>query len=167
MKRLIVQIIVAALFITPSFSPVSAQSVSPRKTVKVKIYLLDSFESENLLENMKMLAVEREVSAASPLRSALEAQLSGATEDEENTLRLYSPVGKINLVGLRVKNKTAYAYFTHAGGDEEFDRLAALRFRKAIRLTALQFPNVKRIEICLDGAADFWLVGAKTHKKCD
>lgn len=155
----------AAILITPYFSTAAGQSGSPRKTIKVKIYLLDSFESENLLENMEMQTVEREVSAASPLRSALEAQLAGATEDEENTLRLYSPFGKINLTGLRVKNKIAYANFERAG-TEEFGKIDALRFRKAIRLTALQFPNIKQIEICLDGTADFWRVGAKTHKKC-
>lgn len=151
-----------------SFTPgkaVIGGAVQNGKSVTVKIYLRDAFESENLLESLEMVAVEREVNAASPLRFALEAQLAGATDEEENTLRLFSPVSGINLMSVRVKNKTAYAKFTRTE-TEAFSKIDALRFRKAIRLTALQFPSVKKVEICLDGAADFWRVNAKTHRKC-
>jgi hypothetical protein len=134
------------------------------KPVKVKIYVLDVFESPNLLETLDMIAVEREVSGKFPLRFALEAQMKGAT-DEEISQSLFSPFEKVNLISVRVKNKTAYATFTRTGV-EEFSRIDALRFRKAIRQTALQFTSVRRIDICLDGVSDFWLVGAKTHKKC-
>ena len=68
MKPLFVQITFAAILTASCFAFVSAQTMSPEKTVKVKIYLRDAFESENLLESLEMAAVEREVNAASPLR---------------------------------------------------------------------------------------------------
>ncbi len=107
----------------------------------------------------------REVDAKSPLRSAIEAQLAGATA-EENSRLLHSPVSGINLISVRVKNKTAYASFTRTD-TTEFDKTDALRFRNSVRQTALQFPSVRRIEICLDGVSDFWRVGEKgKRKKC-
>lgn len=166
MKRLIVQIAFAALLTASGFTLAAAQTLSPEKTVKVKIYLSDTFESENLLESLDMVEVEREVDAKSPLRSALEAQLAGATNEEENTLRLFSPVNGISLISVQVKNKIAYAKFTRTT-DGTFSKTDALRFRKAVSLTARQFPSVKKIEICLDGIKDFWLVSARTHQKCD
>lgn len=164
MKRLIIKITAAAILLATSILPLQAQSISPVKTVKVKIYLLDNFESENLLGNLQMLSVERDVDANSPLRSAIEAQLAGATE-EENSQLLYSPVSGINLLSVRVKNKTAYAHFTRTGA-EAFDKIDALRFRNAVRKTALQFPSVRRIEICLDGDSNFGSGGKNTPKPC-
>ena len=162
MKRIITLILLVAFALTANGL---AQIPPPgAKTVKVKIYLLDQFESANLLENLEMQAVEREVTSEFPLRSALEELLKGATEVETSQL-LYSPVSGISLISARVKNKTAYASFT-LNGSEKLDEINALRFRKAVSQTALQFPAIRRVEICLDGIADFWLVGAKKHRKC-
>jgi hypothetical protein len=161
MKKLISGILCVAILFAVSIIQTQAQE----KTIKVKIYLLDVFESENLLETLAMQPVEREVSAKNPLRFALEELMKGATEEENSQLRLYSTASEISLISVRVKNKTAYANFTRKTA-EGFDKIAALRFRKAVRQTALQFKNIRRIEICLDGIADFWRIGAKTHKKC-
>ena len=163
MKKLITGFLAAAMLIAFVVLPLRAQNATGQ-TVKVKIYLLDYFEVSNMMENLNMLAVEREVNAKTPLLSALEAQMAGATEDD-NTQLLYSPFSGINLISLRVKNKTAYAHFTLTDS-EKFDKIDAMRFRNSVRRTVLQFPSVHRIEICLDGVSDFWLIGAKTHRKC-
>lgn len=141
-----------------------AQSVPQEKLITVKIYLLDTFESESLLQTLDLLSVERRVNAKSPLRSAIEAQLAGATDDE-NSLNLRTPIYGINLVSLKVKSKIAYASFTRTE-KHKLGKHDALRFRNAVRQTALQFPTVRRIKICLDGVADFWLIETKTHQKC-
>jgi hypothetical protein len=165
MKRLIIKITVLAILFAAGILSLRAQSAPPKKTIKVKIYLIDVFESKNLPETLEMLSVEREVDAESPLRSAIEAQLAGATE-EENSQLLYSPASGINLISLRLQNKTAYARFTRTG-NTTFDKTDAFRFRNSVGKTALQFPAVRRIEICLDGVSDFWRVGEKIkHKKC-
>lgn len=141
-----------------------AQNIRQEKLTTVKIYLLDHFEAANSLGNLSLQAVEREVSAKSPLRSAIEAQLAGATEEEISNL-LYPPISGIDLISVKLKNKTVYARFTRTG-TEDFGKFDALRFRNAVRRTALQFPSVRKIEICLDGISDFWLIGARTHRKC-
>ena len=166
MKQLIIKIIAAAILLAINILPTQAQNAPPPgKTIRVKIYLLDVFESRNLLETLEMLSVEREVNAESPLRSAIEAQLIGAT-DEENSQLLYSPASGIELVSLRVKNKTAYASFVRTGA-EAFDAIDARRFKKAVEQTARQFPPIRRVEICLDGVSDFWRVcETGQRKKC-
>ena len=145
MKRSITKTIIAAILLSICFLPVQAQ-----KTTRVKIYLLDNFESANLSKNLEMASVERAVNADFPLRSAIEAQLDGAT-DEENSQFLYSPINGIKLIYVRVKNRTAYANFALTS-TEVFSKIDALRFKNAVTKTALQFPFVKRIEICLEGA---------------
>jgi hypothetical protein len=153
-------IIVLLLFAVAARS----QSVPQEKLTTVKIYLLDTFESESLLQTLDLLPVERQVDAKSPLRSAIEAQLAGATDDE-NSQNLRTPIYGINLVALKVKSKIAYAHFTRTE-KQKLGKYDALRFRNAVRQTALQFPTIRRIEICLDGVADFWLENSKTHKPC-
>ena len=166
MKIMSVAIMLAA---SVAFAPAQNSAPKKGKTVRVKIYLLDFFESENLFENMRMQPVEREVRAASPLRSTIEALLAGATDDEQSSLRLFSPaaVGDVKLIRSRIKNKTAYLSFEK--GSVPFSEIDALRFRKAVRLTARQFPSVRRVRVCLNGIADFWRIGSdddKPRRKC-
>lgn len=161
MKQTIVSITAAALFLAANFALAQAQKTAPpEKTVRVKIYLLDAFESENLLENTAMQPLERTVGATAPLRFALEELLKGAT-DEENSQLFYSPIEGINLISARLKNKTAYVSFTRTATDE-FDRLEARRLRLAVTKTARQFPSVKKVVICLDGVSNFDRGSAKT-----
>ena len=163
MKRQILIGLIALLFSANCLPNAQAQ-IGGKKLVKVNVILLDNFESENLSENFSLFAVEREVSAASPLRSAIEAQLDGAT-DEENSQALYSPADGIKLISVRVKNKTAYASFKRTS-IETFNKIDALRFKNAVTKTARQFPSVRRIEICLDGNLNFDRTSKGARKPC-
>lgn len=135
-----------------------------KHSVKVKIYLLDTFESPDLLTTLELLPVERRVGARFPLRSTLKALAAGAT-DEEESQNLRSPFAGIDLISVRVKNKTAFANFTRTE-KTKLGKYEAMRFRNAVLYTALQFPSIKRIVICLNGASDFWLIDAITHAPC-
>lgn len=151
-------IVPIVLSVLPSAAQIRAQTSGSNKTIEVKIHLLDVAQGAE----PELLAVTRTVGAASPLRSALEAQVKGATE-EEFSQALRSPFENIRLDFAEIKNKTARLYFSQIE-KEAISESEALFFRTAVAKTALQFPAVKKVEICLAAAADFRL--ASGLKKC-
>ena len=126
-----------------------AQTGRQEKLTTVKIYLLDTFEQETPLKKVNLMAVERQVKAASPLRGALEALLEGATDDETSQ-NLRSPIFGVELVSVgRVKN-TVFAKFRNTE-IKPLDKFSALVFKQSVEKTARQFSGVKKVEICWDG----------------
>lgn len=150
-------------------APVAAQTGKREKLREVKIYLADdsgdadaNFDSEN---PHGLVAVRRKVGAKSPLRGALLALTRGATKAEEKRMWFSATFG-IKLLSVRLENQTAYTYFTMPEGASFSGDLSPLVFRSAVEKTALQFPEVKEVVVCLGGILDFWSESEAPPKKC-
>lgn len=107
MKNLILQSLMTVLALTIFV----AVSCAQEKTIEAKIYLLNTFESPDLLTTLELLPAARKVKAKFPLRSTLEALTTGATA-EETAQNLRTPFNGVDFLSVRVENKTAFAYFT-------------------------------------------------------
>jgi spore germination protein GerM len=153
MKRLIIKILAVAILLTASISQTQAQSSSPKKTVKAKIYLLKT-GADNAKYPSGLFAVRRNIDRKSPLRSALETLTEGATAEEAEQNLASSTFG-IKLVSVRIKNKTAYTRFTMPEEARFPGDNAPFIFQEAVERTALQFRGVKKVVVCLDGELDF------------
>ncbi len=151
MKRQIRQIFVLAIIAIAIFLPVAAQE----KMQEVKIYLRKTGADYASQHPSGWFEVKRAVDAKSPLRSALEILTVGSTADEEKN-NLSSSTFGIELVSLRIKNKTAYTSFTMSGGAAFPGENAPFIFIEAVEKTALQFKGVKKVVVCLDGVLNFW-----------
>lgn len=134
------------------------------KTREVNIYLYRSVEAEptNILE---LVEVKRHVDAHAPLKEAIQALVEGATNEEEKNGMLSFIYG-VELKSVQIKNQTARVDFefdkrTNSWLDPTMEAL----FNRAVEKTATQFPEVKRVLVCVDGIENFFL-GKEFHKKC-
>lgn len=146
------------------------QSSSVRAPAKqqVRIYLAkevkegDKFDDKN---PANLHPVFRTVSAAAPLRQTLLLLLVGPTRAEEAAG--YSDISYgIKLVSVRMKNRIARADFTMPPGAAFSGDMSPFYFRDAVEFTTKQFPQVKKVVICLDGILDFWSESDEPPKKC-
>lgn len=135
---------------------------------QVRIYLAkeikesDKFDSKN---PANLHPVFRKVSAAVPLRPTLEILLAGPTAAEE--ARGYSNISYgIKLVSVRMKQGTVRADFTMPPGAAFSGDMSPFYFRDAVEFTVKQFPQVKKVIVCLDGILDFWSESDNPPKKC-
>jgi hypothetical protein len=161
MKKQTIKILIIAIVLTAGFLPVAAQ----KKMQEVKIYLLKTGANYESKYPSGLYMVRRKVDAKSPLRSALEILTEGATADEAKQNIASSTFG-IKLVSVKIKNKTAYTRFTMSDGAAFPGENAPFIFKEAVEKTALQFRNVKKVVVCLDGILDFWSEADTPPKKC-
>ena len=166
MRNLIFQILICAAVFGLS-APIAAAQRSQPKTTEVNIYLLKTGEAVESDERNPygLQAVKRTVDARAPLRNALIALTEDVTEKEAGA-NLYSPVWGIKFVSVRLAKGTAYANFTMPEEARFSGDGAPFIFRNEVEKTALQFPNVKRVVVCLDGILDFGSESDEPARKC-
>jgi hypothetical protein len=146
---------------------VSAQkkSTQPKKMREVEIYLVKASEEYDPKNPANLFHVKRRVDAATPLRGALEALMRGETESEEKR-GLYAATFGIRFVSVTIKNGTALARFTMPETASFAGTNSPIYFIESVKKTALQFRQVKKIVVCLDGMIDFWREDEVPPKKC-
>ena len=156
-------LIVALLF--NSFNA-DAKKISNAQSREVKVYFLkDPYDNSDPKNPGGLGAVTRKVSAKSPLRGALLALTGGPTAAEEKRGYASSTWG-IKLLSVKIKNGTAYTYFTMPEGAMFSGDNSPFIFEDAVEKTALQFPNVRKVVVCLDGILDFGSESEDPPRKC-
>ena len=118
---------------------------------------------------LALVPVHREVSVVSPARGALEALIAGPTADEKGRGLLAPYTEGLTITNLKIINGTARVSFASSCGDcPRFpDDLAVWRFTEAINRALKQFPNVRRVVICLDGFEDYGELNHAPTKRCE
>jgi hypothetical protein len=143
-----------------------AQRSPAAQTKEVKIYFLKNPYDNSDPDNPGGLgAVTRKVNAKSPLRSALLALTGGPTK-AERARGFESSTWGIKLLSVKIKGETAYTYFTMPEGAMFSGDNSPFVFEDAVKKTALQFPNVRKVVVCLDGILDFGSESDEPPRKC-
>lgn len=146
----------------------SAPQTAASTAREVLLYFPKDGESVNTKKNpFNLQAVTRKVSASAPLRPTLEALLAGVTDEEANQgFRALDTEG-MRIVNLTIRNQTAYASFEHARRSHWGGDLSPATFRYAVERTIKQFPSVRRVRLCVDGAENFdALESGERVRKC-
>ncbi len=143
-----------------------AKKISNAQSKAVKVYFLkDPYDNSDPKNPGGLGAVTRKVSAKSPLRGALLALTAGPTAAEEKRGYASSTWG-IKLLSVKIKDGTAYTYFTMPEGAMFSGDNSPFIFEDAVEKTALQFPNVRKVVVCLDGILDFGSESEDPPRKC-
>lgn len=152
MKRKLLQIILTAIISVTLAPLVTAQTaaVSDRR-IDVKIYLQKTLIDPSGATSDELTTVTRRVSAAAPLRGALEALFAPAITDEEGKQNIYSSTYGMKFEGVSLKNGTALVRFSQPVNETNYGSAGPRIFANAIELTAKQFPSVRRVRICAVG----------------
>lgn len=169
MKTKFFNILIIAAFVLTGASAAQAQRKGKSNLMDVKIYAAVELTDESKYDSnnpSNMQPVKRRVDARSPLRNTLIALTRGLTPAEERQ-GFVSVMFGIKFLSVRLENGTAYAYFTMPEGAMFSGDLSPVIFRDAVERTALQFPNVKKVEVCLDGVLNFWDESDDEIKKCN
>ncbi|HEV8486507.1 MAG TPA: GerMN domain-containing protein [Blastocatellia bacterium] len=118
---------------------------------------------------LALVPVQREVSVVSPARGALEALIAGPTSDEKTRGLLAPYTEGLTITNLKIINGIARVSLASSCGDcPRFpDDLAVWRFTESLNRVLKQFPNVRRVVICLDGFEDFGELNHAPTKRCD
>jgi spore germination protein GerM len=156
LKAALMSVVVGiASLVLPQVSTVNATAGEPgsqARTKKVKVYFYHEPG-----EYIDLSPVERRVSAVSPARAAINALLQGPNENERSRgFEGLSGAEEFAIGSLKISRGTARINFvasrTWAGfaGD-----LAPVRFKKAVEMTLMQFPNVRRVIVTLNGDRNF------------
>jgi hypothetical protein len=142
----------------------SAQKSSPLK--EVQIFLMKQpYDDSDPKNPFGLKPVTRKVSAKSPLREALLALMKGPTVAEEAEGFSSSTYG-IQLLSVKIKRGVAYTYFTMPEGATFSGDGSPFLFENAVERTAKQFPNVRKVVVCLDGILDFGSESGEPSRKC-
>jgi spore germination protein GerM len=103
-----------------------------------------------------MIPFKRVVDARAPLRPTIEALIAGPTEAENRDKYGSVAYGGMKLSDVQLKGSTARIDFVreirkdHNPGD-----LQTLRFEATVIRTAKQFPNIKKVIVCVNGMNEF------------
>lgn len=148
------------------WSDAAAQRSS--KTKLVNVYFPKDGESTDPKKNpWNLQPVRRTVSAAAPLRQAIEALLKGPTAKEERQGFGALDARGLYIIKVAIKGQTAYASFGHRkswlgwSGD-----LSPFSFDDAVKQTMGQFPNVSRAIVCVDGITNYGDESGGPAKRC-
>jgi len=128
-------------------SLVSTISAQPKE---VKIYLQKDVDLPNNVIRTDWVSVKRTVDAKSPLRSALEWLFEPKITPEEEKQKIYEVTFGMKFEGVVLKNGTATVRFSETK-NSNYGTSGGGIFSDAIKKTVKQFPNVKRVKICVVG----------------
>ena len=157
-----------AACVSGGLSAAQAQRRAKSNLMDVKIYAAKELADESQYDPENpgnLLPVKRRVDARSPLRNTLIALTRGLTPAEEKQ-GFVSVMFGIKFLSVRLENGTARAYFTMPADASFAGDLSPIYFKEAVERTARQFPNVKNVEVCLDGILNFWDESDEETKKC-
>ena len=161
------RILAIAILTACAFTATQAQKkpTSAKKLRAVNIYLVKQnaeYDPNNLAN---LFPVRRKVDARAPLAATLKALMSGETAREQKR-SLSAPTFGIQFVSVTLKDGMALARFTMPEGAAFSGTNSPLYFIAAIEKTALQFPEVKKVTVCLDGIVDFWSEDENEPQRC-
>jgi hypothetical protein len=149
-----------------AFLQTARAQTSSKKLKEVKIFLAKQpYDNSDPNNPHGFATVTRRVNAKSPLRAALIALTKGPTEAEKKN-GFESPTFGIQLLSVTIKRGVAYTYFTMPEGATFSGDGSPFIFEDAVRRTALQFPSVRKVVVCLDGILDFGSESGEPSKKC-
>lgn len=124
---------------------------SQLKEVDVNFYFTgtEGLESE-------ILPLKRKVSSKAPLFSAIGEMLKEPTEAEQKLGYHSAGYGDMKLVSVKLKRGTARIDFKRTISDDyNPGDLQTLAFESAVKKTAMQFPSVKKVIVCVNGINEF------------
>lgn len=155
---MIKKIIIITILLNIGLISVFAQKNSPpQQKREVTIYLLkeigddEKYDPENPLW---LFPVKRQVSGNAPLSDALKALVKGASKQEEKR-KYHSSTFGIKFVSVSLKNGEVIARFTMPKSVSFSGDNGPSIFKEAVRKTAMQFKEVKKVIVSLDGETDF------------
>lgn len=155
------------LNLAPTDQTFKAEARGIKREVRIYLGAGENLECE---DGVYCIApVLRTVDRRAPARGALQAFLSGPTTEEKSHGFYALHTQYLSITRLAITKGTARVSFRTTR--EEWQRwpgdLAPIRFAIAIEKTLKQFPNVRRVIICLDGDLDF--VGGRggPRKRCN
>jgi hypothetical protein len=166
MKNRIFNISLIALLTVSGAAQAQRKPASSMMTVN--IYVAREMEDDAAYDEKNphnLVAVKRRVNAKSPLRNTLKSLTGGVTRAEEKQ-NLFSAMFGIRFLSVRLENGTAYTYFTMPEGATFSGDGSPFVFQDAVERTALQFPQVKKVVVCLDGILDFGSESEDPPRKC-
>ncbi|HLM60937.1 MAG TPA: hypothetical protein VK308_09045 [Pyrinomonadaceae bacterium] len=79
---------------------------------------------------------------------------------------LFAATFGIQFVSVTLENGTALARFTMPETASFSGTNSPIYFIESVEKTALQFREVKKVVVCLDGMIDFWREDEAPPKKC-
>lgn len=140
---------VAALGLTAAAG--EAQNQEKLKEVDVFYHYMGTDGTESEIRPLK-----RKVPAAAPLRPAIEELLKEPTAAEQKRGYYSAGYGDLQLVSVKIKKKTARIDFRRTISDDyNPGDLQTLAFESAVKQTAMQFPAVKKVIVCVNGMKEF------------
>ncbi len=167
MKIRTMQFLIIALLIVlgSSFAAAQKKASQTKKLRAVDVYFVKKSEEYDPKNPANLFAVRRRIDARMSLAGALNALMRGATKQEEKR-GLFAPTYGIRLVSVMLNEGTAMARFTMPETAQFSGTNSAIYFIKAVEQTVLQFPEVKRVTVCLNGTVDFWREDEQPPQKC-
>jgi hypothetical protein len=157
-----------ACAILPNMTAFNAEARPAKK--EVRVYLGSSRQDDCGEDNLFCIEpVSRMVDGRSPALGALKALIAGPTA-EEKSKGLYAPYTEyLSVKRLVIAKGTAHVSLraTRKGWQRWPGDMAPGRFTAAIEKTLRQFPNVRRVAICLDGYADFASERGGPRQRCN
>ena len=123
------------------------------QTLEVTVYFWEFNRDE---PGDDMIPFKRVVDAKAPLRPTIEALIAGPTDAEAAGKYASVAYGKMKLSDVRVKGSTARIDFVRKiREDYNPGDLETLRFEATVIRTAKQFPNIKKVIVCVNGINEF------------
>ena len=133
------------------------------------IYLIknlpDGSEGEPVL-----VPVRRQVSAKTPLAGVMKSLLDGGIDADEDGI--YGFIFGLKFVSAEIRNRTARIDFEYdkeqLDEGEDFSWGATMRefFPAAVERTALQFEEIDRVVVCVEGLKSYDSPDSFYHRKC-
>lgn len=168
-----IKLLFALLVLLYCFNLAQAQENGARRRQsstarEVLLYFPKDGDAADAQKNpFNLQAVRRKVGAGAPLRPTMEALLAGVTEEETDQGFRALDTERMRIVRLTIRNQTAYASFAHRKGAGWAGDLAPATFRQAVERTIMQFPSIRRVHLCVDGAENFdTLESGERVRKC-
>ena len=148
--------ILAALVLVLSSIFVQGQKCSDTKLKEVLVYF--HFIGTEGTES-KILPLKRKVSAAAPLRPAIEELLKEPTDSEQKAGYKSAGYDNMKLVSVKIFDGEARIDFSRELEENRSDYnpgdLLTLSFESAVIKTAKQFPSVKKVIVCVNQMNEF------------
>ncbi|HKX83490.1 MAG TPA: GerMN domain-containing protein [Pyrinomonadaceae bacterium] len=103
-----------------------------------------------------MIPFARYVDNKAPLRPTIEALIAGPTKEENPDKFSSVAYGDVKLSSIKIRRGTARIDFTRTiRGDYNPGDLETLRFEGTVIRTAKQFPEIKKVIVCVNGINEF------------